>query len=381
LRVAILFEFPTLNGGERSMLAALNALREPATGKDDRPPEIVAIAPASGPLANAIAEAGFLHVPWECRDAAGKRRPQPELLDELIRLTREESVDLLHANSLSMARLTGAVAPRLSVPTTGHLRDMIRLSAAAVADLNRNRRLIAVSNATRAFHAAQGVASDRMTTLNNGVDLERFAPRPATGWLKRELTLPDEAFLIATVGQIGLRKGHDTLAEAAMLIGPAVPRAHFLIIGERYSEKTESIEFERHAFATFESAGLGKRVHRLGYRHDMNRLLPEVDLLVHPARQEPLGRVLLEAAACGTPIIATDVGGTSEILRDGVSARLVPAGEPTRLADAVIELANSRPRRMDYALAARRRIEAQFDVHIASRKLKDQWCDVWTDSV
>lgn len=381
LRVAILFEFPTLNGGERSMLAALQALREPSSADNDRAVETVALAPATGPLADAIAATGLVHIPWECRDAAGTRRPLPELLEELVRLVESHAFDLLHANSLSMARLTGAVAPRLSIPATGHLRDMIRLSAAAIADLNRNRRLIAVSNATRDFHAAQGVASGRLTTLYNGVDLERFAPRPATGWLKCELGLPENSFLIATVGQIGLRKGHDMLAEAATVIGPRIPSAHFLIIGERYSEKAESIEFERRAFAMLEAAGLERRVHRLGYRHDMDRLLPEINLLVHPARQEPLGRVLLEAAACGTPIIATDVGGTSEILCDGVSARLVPAGDPKRLADAVIEFADAMPRRMHDAAAARQRIEVDFNVRNASRKLRQLWRDVSADLV
>lgn len=381
LRIAILFEFPTLNGGERSMLAALEALMGPSIAADDRRVEYTAIAPRSGRLAAALAEAGIAHVPFECRDESGQRRPLPDLLDELVARTQEQAIDLLHANSLSMARLTGAVADRLPIPTTGHIRDMVRLSAAAVADLNRNRGLVVVSNATRSYHVDQGIDLARLTTLYNGVDLERFAPSPPTDGLKQELGLPEDAFVIATVGQIGLRKGHDTLAEAAILIGSEIPVAHFLIIGERYSEKAESIEFERRVFAMLEAAGLGHRVHRLGYRPDMDQLLPEIDLLVHPARQEPLGRVLLEAAACGTPIVATDVGGTSEILRDRVTALLVPPGSPTALARAVVELAGNPWRRMQYAAMARRAIEEHFDIRGAARNLNDFWRQTHSSSV
>ncbi|MCC7419048.1 MAG: glycosyltransferase family 4 protein [Planctomycetaceae bacterium] len=379
-RLAILFEFPTLNGGERSMLAALDALRRLSDGGQDRSLDFLAMAPAAGPLATALTAAGIAHIPFECRDQAGKRRAPAELLLELDSLVRAQGIELLHANSLSMARLTGAAAVRLPIPTTGHLRDMVRLSAAAVADLNRNRRLIAVSHATRQFHVGQGVASDRLTTLYNGVDLERFAPRPMTGWLKRELGLPVEAFLIATIGQIGLRKGQDTLAAAAALIGPVTPQAHFLIIGERYSEKDESVDYERRIFESFHSAGLNDRVHRLGYRHDMERVLPEIDLIVHPARQEPLGRVLLEAAACGKPIVATDVGGTSEILRDAANARLVAPGMPRQLADAVLELIRQRSLRATFGAAARRAVEERFAIGIASRKLKDFWLEILSKS-
>jgi glycosyltransferase involved in cell wall biosynthesis len=261
----------------------------------------------------------------------------------------------------------------------------VGLSAAAVADLNRNRRLAAVSEATRTFHHEQGIGrrtadarsetssvaapaigeGDRrpaVDVLYNGVDLDHFRPRPSTGVLRRSLGLPDDAFLIATVGQVALRKGHDVLASAAALTANRSPWLHYLLIGERHSSKDESIAFDRAITETFAAAGIANRLHRLGVRDDVAALMNEVDLLAHPARQEPLGRVLLEAAASGTPIVATRVGGTAEIVRDGISARLVSPDDPEALAAAMTALADDRDLRARLASAARREVEERFDI-------------------
>ncbi|MBT4864950.1 MAG: glycosyltransferase, partial [Planctomycetaceae bacterium] len=195
----------------------------------------------------------------------------------------------------------------------------------------------------------------------------------ATGELKRELGLPDDAFLVATIGQIGLRKGQDVLAEAAVRAARNSPSVHFLLVGVRNSSKQESIDFESDLIARFESAGLSDRLYRLGYRDDVAQIMNEADLLVHPAHQEPLGRVLLEAAASGLPIIATDVGGTSEIVEDGNSARLIPPNDPALLSSAITELRSDEVLRERLAASARNRAEAVFDIDTAARAL----CGVW----
>jgi glycosyltransferase involved in cell wall biosynthesis len=86
-----------------------------------------------------------------------------------------------------------------------------------------------------------------------------------------------------------------------------------------------------------------------------------------------LGRVLLEAAASGLPIVATNVGGTPEILTDGVSARLVPPGDPTALAAAIAELASSEEIRRRFAAAAHERIATHFTIDRCARELSAEW--------
>lgn len=370
--IAILFEFPSLNGGERSMLAAIDRLLDEVSRF-----EFVAIAPPNGPLAVELSRRKIEHIPWCVRTSNGDRI-QAELIESsLLEITSQRQPHLLHGNSLSMSRLIGRLAGRLSIPTTGHLRDIIGLSAAAVADVNRNQRVIAVSHATRDYHVAQGLNPTRVTVVHNGIDLDRFQPRQPTGRLLAELHLTSSTEnpvkLVATIGQIGLRKGQDVLAAAAKSIVDRVPQTHFLIIGERNSQKTESIEFERSIQQAFEQCGLSQHLHLLGYRHDVDRMLNEIDLLVHSANQEPFGRVLLEATAAGVPIVATDVGGTNEIVVDGQTGRLVPARDPGALANAVVSTLTEDGLAMQFRIAARRRAITEFSIATAAERLADVW--------
>lgn len=347
------------------MLAALDHLRDRA--------EFVALAPAGGRLGEALRERGLEQFELLLRDERDARLPREVAVANLAEAIGRATPDLLHGNSLSMGRLTGALTTALSIPCSAHLRDIIGLSRAAVADLNRNRLLLAVSEATRTFHVVQGADPERTRVVYNGVDCDRFAPRLATGSLRRELGLDDRCFLAGTIGQIGLRKGQDVLAEAAARIGSQGPAIHYLLVGERYSTKAESVAFEQEIVRRFREANLSQRLHCLGYREDVPQLLNEIDLLVHPARQEPLGRVLLEAAAAGTPIVATRVGGTEEILQDGVSARLVVSDDPAALARAVTELYGNPHLRAEFAGRARARIAAQFSIQWAAQGLWRQW--------
>jgi glycosyltransferase involved in cell wall biosynthesis len=152
-----------------------------------------------------------------------------------------------------------------------------------------------------------------------------------------------------------------------------MPTAHFLLIGERYSAKPESVAYDESIGGQFAAAGLADRFHRLGFRQDVPQLLGEIDLLVHSARQEPFGRVLLEAAAAGCPIIATDVGGTAEMLVDGQSALFVPADDPQALATAMIRAFADVSLRERLARAARARVAEQFSIAGSARRLADFW--------
>jgi glycosyltransferase involved in cell wall biosynthesis len=119
------------------------------------------------------------------------------------------------------------------------------------------------------------------------------------------------------------------------------------------------------------------RFHFLGVRGDMDRLLNELTLLIHPARQEPLGRVLLEAAACGLPIVATAVGGTAEIFPpDSASARLIPPGNPEALASAVVQLLDEPALRAAMGGAACRRVREAFDLGQATVRLVEHYRQV-----
>jgi glycosyltransferase involved in cell wall biosynthesis len=149
-----------------------------------------------------------------------------------------------------------------------------------------------------------------------------------------------------------------------------LPDVHWLIVGERTSGKQESWDFEQLLHQIASRPPLVGHVHFLGNRNDMPQLFNECTLLVHAAQQEPLGRVLLEAAASGLPVVATDVGGTREIFpthTDG--AVVVPPGDARSMAKAIRDLLHDEPRRRSAAVAARQRACATFDIRQAGDRL------------
>ena len=202
MRVLLLFEFPTLNGGENSWLSLAPDLL--AAGVD-----AVAAAPPSGPLACALRRLGIPLVSWDGRATAGSLAARRRQLQLLLRRVRP---GLVHANSLSMARLAGPVCRSQPVPSLGHLRDMLRPSRTALEDLAANTRLIAVSRATRDWYLRLGLAAPPIRVAYNGVDLQRYGPRPPSGYLHRQLGLAADVRLIAQHRTVGRAQGNGSAA-------------------------------------------------------------------------------------------------------------------------------------------------------------------------
>jgi glycosyltransferase involved in cell wall biosynthesis len=366
-RLLILCEYPTLLGGERSMLATLPAVA--AAGFD-----VHIAAPPAGPLAAELTSRGIAHVAWQTHDEIGQRFPLAHLRSTLAGVIRHVDAEIIHANSLSTARISGPVAHAADVRSIGHLRDIMKLAPQAIADLNSHDHIIAVSHATREFHVAQGLDPSKCVVLNNGVDLNEFQLRLPSGYLHQELDLPPSARLIAVIGQLGLRKATDVALSAALQIAKQLTEVHWLIVGERTSNKVESREFEASLKSLADDPPLVGHVHFLNSRTDVPQLLAECELLVHAARQEPLGRVLLETAASGLAIVATDVGGTREIFpSESAAAVLVPPDNPGALAADVSELLNNESRRKQLGAAARRRAVSAFDISDAASRLIEQY--------
>jgi len=368
--VLVLFEYATLNGGEHSFLAVLDELQR---SRSVFSLELVmtAIVP-NGPLRQRLQQRKITTI--ECDLSAVKPEKRNEHLAMVLQATIQKTeATLVHANSLAMGRRLGAISSEISCATTCHFRDIIKLSNKAISDLNCLSSIVAVSDATRLFHIQQGIESSKIETIFNGIDCEKFAPRTRTGSLCHELNLPETTPLALTIGQICMRKGHNDIAQAMVILKDRCPKLHWIIAGERHSTKAESIAFDEQIDRTLESADMLDRRHRLGFRADIPLLLNEVDLLVHAARQEPLGRSLLEAAASAVPIIATDVGGTNEILTNTLTARLIPPGDPMAIAKAIEVTVKHRKEAKTMAQLARTFIQQRFTPRESAMKLVEFW--------
>ncbi len=365
-KILLFFEYGTLNGGEFSLLAILERLGQTQF-------EFVAAAPPVGLLTERLEQCHIPVLPLMLRDSQNQKRSMDQINAHLKDLITQVAPDLIHSNSLAMGRMVGRIVTQVSMPCTTHLRDIIKLNKTAIADLNQNTGLIAVSHATRSFHVEQGMTADRVQTIHNGVNTDLFCPTASTGTLKQALGLHDNAMLLANIGQICLRKGQTLLAEAAVSLANKFPEANYLFIGERHSQKQESIEYEQSIHRTFQDAGKTNHLFCLGFRQDIPSILNEVDLLVHTAHQEPLGRVLLEATACGQAIVATDVGGTSEILEDQTSALLVPPGNLEALTDAMEQMLTQEDLRIRLGQQARTQAVTKFALSTTTENTRQFW--------
>ncbi len=364
-RIGCVFEHPTLSGGERSMLEVIRCLPKRYGW--------CAYAPPVGPLWEALQHLGVeTHAFERTRQPADGLTPAELTAERLARCAR---VDLLHGNSLSTAQFTGLAAQRLGVPAVAHVREIERLNPTRVQRMNRNTRLVAVSAAVRDHLLHQGCAPEHVVVIHNGVDLDLFHPSAHKGLLRRELGIPITSPVVATIGQISLRKATEIYLESVTRAGATLDDLHAVIVGARFGTKPESLAFEEVVAKRCARSMDGVTLHLVGWRDDIPAILPDIDLYVHCARQEPFGRVLLEASAAGVPIIATAVGGTPEIVDDGMTGWLVEKDNPVALAARIRWALNNPLLRTEAGRQARLRAEKNFSGLASAERLATLYDD------
>lgn len=356
------FEYPTLNGGEYSWLSVSPKLRERF--------EVFAAAPETGPLREELRKQRVETFPLEIFDDHGQRHSREIIFAQLEGIVGQAEPDQIHANSLSMARLLGAwrAETKFAGKVTGHLRDIVKLSRAAVSDLNRLDQLAAVSHAVRDYHVKQKLPADKVKVVYNGVDLKRFRPQPVSHSLHAELGVPTHWSLVGAIGQIGMRKGVEYFVKAAQNASMMHEHSAYVYVGERHSQKDEAIEYEAQLRKVASSGSLAGRFFFLGRRNDVPTLMNQFTILVHSALQEPLGRVLLEAAAAHKPIVATDVGGTREIFAND-QAILVRPKDSHALARSILMLLDNPKLREQLSERAGELAKSRFSLKSAGKAI------------
>jgi glycosyltransferase involved in cell wall biosynthesis len=190
-------------------------------------------------------------------------------------------------------------------------------------------RVISSGEAAARVVAAAGVPAARIVPIPPGVDTARFHPAVSGAGVRAELGLPT-APLVGLVANIRGSKGHDVFLDAAGAVLAREPAARFLIVGD-------GIGFDD-VRRRVGALGLDAAVRMMGFRRDVPEVIAALDVLVLPSiRSEAASQVILQALAVGTPVVATDVGGSGELVRDGDTGRLVPPGDAPALAGAILD--------------------------------------------
>jgi glycosyltransferase involved in cell wall biosynthesis len=188
---------------------------------------------------------------------------------------------------------------------------------------------ICVSEAIRSMLIADGVRPERAVTVNEGIDLSRIEAAPPAR-LHEELWLPHDAPIVGNVAALVPHKGQRHLIDAAALVVRRVPDARFVVAGE--GELRPSLERQ------IRDLRLQKHVLLVGFRPDVLSLHKAFTIFVLSSVTEGLGTSLLDAMACGKPIVGTLAGGIPEVVEEGETGLLVPPRDPEALADAIVTL-------------------------------------------
>jgi glycosyltransferase involved in cell wall biosynthesis len=224
------------------------------------------------------------------------------------------------------------------------------------------RILIAVSEQTRQLGIDEGVRSNRITVIPNGVsplDMSAVDRMEA----RKQLALEAGNIFLLSVGRLTYQKGHEYLVRAMPRVLSRFPSTIAGICGEgplRQDLESQILEL-----------GLSNHVRLLGTREDVSPFLGCADLFVLPSRWEGLSRALMEAMAAGIPVIASDVDGIKDLITSGVHGLLVPSEDSDRLATSILQLLENQQMMRNMGAAAREHVLRAHSTDIMCQKHYD----------
>jgi L-malate glycosyltransferase len=289
----------------------------------------------------------------------------PHAIGKIYARCKEWSPDIVHA-FLAGPSILGVLPARLAgVPVfIGSRRSL-------VTDYRRGRSFASFADtlALKLAHlnlANSAAVSKEMISLGscppakckaiyNGVDTDRFKPGLSRAW-RGAMGWDDTHVVFAMVANFYRYKRHIDFARAAALISKKHPEARFVMAGGDYGSKTDVVN-------EVAELGLGDKIQILDSVSTPEYIFAAIDILVSTSETEGLSNVLLEAMACGKPVIATQTGGNPEIVFDGETGFLVPIGSPEALAQSAGKLINDPTLRHKFGAQARKRIVDEFSLY------------------
>lgn len=327
------------------------------------------VAGPSGPLLQA---AGSLAETIVCPLRPLRTKPAPLVFPQLIRRAavlrstfragQAFRPDLVHTLSFG-AHLSGAgLARDLGAPVVWDVQDYFshpfeRFLLKRAARKSRPHAMFLGEETAKRFPST---GPGRRREITAGVDVDRFAGSREDSILRTEYDVNTTDPIIGYVGQLIPRKRVEVLIEATIMARQSHPKLQLGLIG------APSERFADYGRTLAKSVRAHPWIHMLGARRDVERLLPDVDVLVFPSLEEPFGRVVLEAMASRVPVVAAASSGAARAL-PGSAYRLAGDGSARSMGQAVIDLLDSPEERMSLATEGRRVVEERFSASARAR--------------
>jgi glycosyltransferase involved in cell wall biosynthesis len=292
----------------------------------------------------------------------------------LVSLLREKRIDVLHTHLYQagiLGRMAGTVARVPAVVTTEHAltswkkRRHILLERMLIPFTDRYHATCTavIENRIR----VDGLPKKKLVLIPNGVDTTVFYPKPKPVALRHSLGA-DKAKVFGTVARLTPVKGIEFLLKASQKVLKEVPDSRVFIVGDGpLKEKLMNYAAE---------LGISEKVKFFGQRDEVPELIHMMDVFVLSSLREGLPLSLLEASACGKPIVATRVGGNSDIVIDGVTGFLVPQEDSDSLAEKILMLLRDDSLAGQMGQQARKIVEREFSFEAVAKKTAQSYMEL-----
>ena len=316
---------------------------------------VVACLTPDGELVTDLAAAGIRPVAF---DVGGSMlRPQAALaVARIARFVRAKGIALVHAQDLYTNTLGTLAAGLAGVPVIVTRVDLnhsvVGYKRPVLAWISRRAdRVLVNALCIRDLAIREGVEPDRIVVVRNGLDLMAF---DVAARAEPVHPAPEADGIVCIANMHHPVKGQVDLLLAMKEVLRTRPDAHLVLVGDGVRRP----HLERSA----RQLGIAERCHFLGHRLDVPAILARASIAVSASYAEGISNAILEGMAARLPVVATAVGGTPEIVRDGMNGYLVPPGAPAALARGLRDLLERAPRRRRMGERGRRIVEREFGI-------------------
>ena len=311
---------------------------------------VTCICPCESPFTKSLRDLGVEHV-YVTPLADDPHWRSIQLVMEAVRLHK---IDIIHAHMPKSHVLAGIAGALVHKPVVATVHGMHVTPHELGVALAVRSHLIANCQETYIQALALGVPKERVNLIHNGVDPDVFNPNKSGKKFRELMGIPATATLVGFVGRLEHEKGPDLFLRAADYIHHLRPEVHFAIVGDgSMREKLGAMSRQMR---------LGRQLHFADWATDTAAVYPSFDIVAHTSRSDGTSLVLLEAMACGRPVVGMGIGGVREIIENEHGGMLVEPGDWEGLGNQVLSLLKQPDLLKKMGVAARRRIEEKFTV-------------------
>jgi glycosyltransferase involved in cell wall biosynthesis len=378
IKILYISHSPYLNGAEICLYKLIKNIN-----KDIFDP--VVVFPEHGPLVEKFRNMGIKTyiLPLERwirfkNDIQSKNTDMFSRSQNIVKIIENESIDLVHTNTSVI--LEGAIAAKLKgIPHIWHIHEFLNghtdlisvvpLPVVYFAMSFLSDKIISVSDFTRSqFEPIND--NRKFTVLYNGIEENNIS---ASNNIFPDYQENNNEIIAVTIGLLTEAKGFNNLIETAALVRNKGRKIKFYWIGEAFKSPLQKFKLK------IKKLGLKDSVIFLGFKSNIQEVLKSADLLISFSQNEALPTVILEAMAAEKAVIATNCGGTSECVIDGVTGYLVPVDNPVEMSNKIIELTDDSQKRKSFGENGLKRFRENFNIKTYKEKIEKLYLDVYNE--